>query len=120
MLLYGELLAAALRYRYATHKIFTSSTDINNKTLVVRASCLHKVYFTQSYLLPIYSELLAAALRYRYATHKVFTNSALLIANTPYYKQFNIVLPYQDNDNIFKILCQHLKIKFFAVFLHLR
>ncbi|MBD2143593.1 hypothetical protein H6F39_20145 [Anabaena sp. FACHB-1250] len=28
MLLYGELLAAALRYRYATHKVFTSSTDI--------------------------------------------------------------------------------------------
>ena len=86
MLLYGELLAAALRYRYATHKIFTSSTDINNKTLVVQASCLHKVYLTQPELTLLYSELLAAALRYRYATHKVFTNNALLITNTPYYK----------------------------------
>jgi hypothetical protein len=38
------------------------------------------------------------------------------VANTPYYKEFEIVLPYQDKDNIFKILCQYLKIKFFAVF----
>jgi ABC-type proline/glycine betaine transport system permease subunit len=38
------------------------------------------------------------------------------VANTPYYKEFEIVLPYQDKDNILKILCQHLKIKFFAVF----
>ncbi|MBD2143527.1 hypothetical protein H6F39_19775 [Anabaena sp. FACHB-1250] len=28
-----------------------SSTDINDKTLVVRASCPHNVYLTQSYLL---------------------------------------------------------------------
>jgi hypothetical protein len=27
-----------------------------------------------------------------------------------------MVLPYQDDNNIFKILCQHLKRKFFAVF----
>jgi len=30
-----------------------------------------------------------------------------------------IVLPYQDKVNIFKIPCQHLKSKFFAVFLRL-
>jgi hypothetical protein len=61
------------------------STDINDKNLVVQASCLHKVYLTQSELAVLYSELLAAALRYRCATFKVFTNGALLFANTPYY-----------------------------------
>ncbi|MEY2910932.1 MAG: hypothetical protein RLZZ184_241, partial [Cyanobacteriota bacterium] len=48
---------------------------INDQNLVVRASCLHKVYLTQAELAVLYSELLAAALRYRYATHKVFTSS---------------------------------------------
>jgi hypothetical protein len=35
---------------------------------------------------------------------------------TLYFALFKIVLPYQDKDNIFKILCQYLKSKFFAVF----
>jgi hypothetical protein len=35
---------------------------------------------------------------------------------TLYFALFKIVLPYQDNCNIFKILCQYLKNKFFAVF----
>jgi hypothetical protein len=34
-ILYSELLAAALRYRYATPKVFTSSTDINNKIKIL-------------------------------------------------------------------------------------
>jgi hypothetical protein len=35
---------------------------------------------------------------------------------TLYSALLKIVLPYQHDNNIFKILCQHLKIKFFAVF----
>jgi hypothetical protein len=35
---------------------------------------------------------------------------------TLYSALLKIVLPYQDNRNIFKILCQDLKRKFFAVF----
>jgi hypothetical protein len=73
-ILYSELLAAALRYRYATHKFFTSSTDINKKNLVVRASCPHKVYLTQSELAILYSD--------RHPTPKVYTNGALRIQLT--------------------------------------
>ena len=35
---------------------------------------------------------------------------------TLYSALLNIVLPYQDDNNIFQILCQYLKNKFFAVF----
>ncbi|MDB9536058.1 hypothetical protein PN451_09470 [Dolichospermum planctonicum CS-1226] len=60
-ILYSELLAAALRYRYATHKIFTNGA--------LRIQLTHP---TQK-AITLYGELLAAALRYRYTTHKVFT-----------------------------------------------
>ena len=62
-------------------------------------------------------------LKYRYYIAGCGVRGYLLhpLLHTPhsltlYSALLKIVLPYQDDNNIFKILCQHLKSKFFAVF----
>ena len=45
--LYSELLAAALRYRYATLKAFTSSTDI-----ILRGAGCGVIFFILFFILP--------------------------------------------------------------------
>ncbi|WP_236097200.1 hypothetical protein, partial [Dolichospermum planctonicum] len=64
-LLYSELLAAALRYRYPTSKVFTSSTDINNKIKLLWCGHLARTKCTSLNLnLPYY---IANCLQQRFA-----------------------------------------------------
>jgi hypothetical protein len=79
ILLYSELLAAALRYRYATLKVFTNGALLIANTPYSKSCSLINdlIKIVRYYIILLYSELLAAALRYRYATPKVFTNGTL-------------------------------------------